>query len=311
MKAVCIHSFGGPDVLKLEELPCPEPREDEVLVRIAAAGVNPIDYKIRTGQFAKPEQLPVMLGRDISGTIVRCGAQVRDWREGDEVFAMLPPERGGYAEYVALNQNQIVRKPDSLDHEHAAAVPLAALTAWQGLVDQGHLQPGQRVLIHGAAGGVGHFAVQFAKSIGAEVIATATRADADFLHALGADKVIDYRTERFENEVHDVDLVLDLVGGKTQERSWSVLKPGGALVSTLGPPPQEKARAQSVRGVGYIATPNVIELTQIAALIDAEQVRPFVQSSYLLSEAGQAQEHLAHEHTRGKTVLKVAYSEAA
>lgn len=306
MKAVCIHSFGGPDVLMLEDVPCPEPKDDEVLVRVMAASVNPVDYKIRAGLYAKPEQLPIAIGRDVSGAIARCGTQVRNWKDGDEVFAMLSQDHGGYAEYVTVKASELARKPDSLDHEHAAAVPLAAITAWQGLVDQGGLRPEQRVLIHGAAGGVGHFAVQFAKAIGAQVFVTGLSADADFLHALGADAVIDYRAERFENIVHDIDVVLDLIGGQTQERSWPVLKRGGVLVSTLGQPSQAKAQQFGVRALGVMAHPDALELSQIAELIDHGDVRPFVQCSYPLTEAALAQSHLEHDHARGKTVLKIA-----
>ena len=188
MKAVRVHSFGGSQTLKIEELPQPKPREDEILVRVRATSVNPVDYKIRSGQYAKAEQLPITLGRDVSGTVAQCGTAVRDWEKGDDVFALLPPGRGAYAEYVTIKAAQSVVKPTRIDHEHAAAVPLAALTAWQGLFDYGQLKSGQRVLIHGAAGGVGHFAVQLAKLDGAQVFATATNSDAQFLRELGADR---------------------------------------------------------------------------------------------------------------------------
>jgi len=310
MKAVRIHSFGGPDVLKFEDLPCPEPKQDEVLVRVVAASVNPIDYKIRLGQRVKQDELPLTMGCDISGRVARCGTRVRDWKEGDAVFAMLARRSGGYAEYVTLKASEIARKPRSLDHEHAAAVPLAAITAWQGLVDYGALKRGQRVLIHGAAGGVRHFAVQIAKSIGAEVIVTGASADAGFLHAMGASQVIDYQTKHFEHEVHDVDLVFDLIGGETRERSWAVIKRGGTLVSTVGQPSKETARAHGVRAVGYVSHPNAIELADIAQLIDNGRIKPFVQSSYPLNEAAKAQDHLEHDHARGKTVLKVANDSA-
>lgn len=303
MHAVCIHAFGGPEVLQLDEVPRPEPEQDEILVRVRAASVNPVDYKIRSGQYAKREQLPMMLGRDVSGTVERCGRQVQDWETGDEVFAMLPSNRHGYAEYVTIKSSDAVPKPPSIDHEHAAAVPLAALTAWQGLFEHGALKSGQRVLIHGAAGGVGHFAVQFAKVAGAEVIATASGADAQFLRELGADQVIDYRSERFEDRAREIDLVLDLIGGETQERSWAVLKPGGTLVSTLGQPSQEKARERGVNAKGYMAQPNAQQLSQIARLIDEGKVRPHVQATYPMREAAKAQEHLEREHAQGKTVL--------
>jgi NADPH:quinone reductase-like Zn-dependent oxidoreductase len=305
MKAVRIHSFGGPQALNLEELPRPQPAADELLVQVKAASINPIDYKIRSGQYAKPEQLPMTLGRDISGKVALCGTQVRDWKPGDDVFALLPPGRGAYAQYVTIKASQSVAKPRQLDHEHAAAVPLAALTAWQGLFDHGRLKTGQRVLIHGAAGGVGHFAVQLAKNAGAEVFATASSSDAQFLRELGADRVIDYRSERFEEAVSDVDLVFDLIGGETQERSWAVLKEGGALVSTLDEPSQEKARERRARGTSYLTQPNAAELAQIARLIDEGKVRPYVEETYRLEDAALAQNHVEHKHARGKTVLRV------
>lgn len=305
MKAVRIHSFGGPQALQIEELPRPQPREDEILVQVKAASVNPVDYKIRSGQYAKAEQLPMVLGRDVSGTVARCGTQVRDWEAGDDVFALLPPGRGAYAEYVTIKASQSAVKPMRLDHEHAAAVPLAALTAWQGLFDHGKLKSGQRVLVHGAAGGVGHFAVQLATVAGAEVFATATDSDVAFLRRLGAVRVIDYRAERFENVVGDVDLVLDLIGGETQARSWQVLKPGGTLVSTLDQPSEETARKHNARGVGFLTHMNAEELSQIARLIDDGKVHPWVDAHYRLDEIAMAQEHLEHEHVRGKTVIQV------
>jgi NADPH:quinone reductase-like Zn-dependent oxidoreductase len=305
MKAVRIHSFGGPQALKLEELPRPQPAEDEILVQVKATSVNPIDYKVRSGQYAKPEQLPITPGRDVAGTVALCGTQVSDWHPGDDVFALLPPGRGAYAEYVTIKASQSVAKPRQLDYEHAAAVPLAALTAWQGLFDHGQLKAGQRVLIHGAAGGVGHFAVQLAKVVGAEVFATASSSDVQFLQQLGADHVIDYRSERFEAAVADVDLVLDLIGGETQERSWAVLKEGGTLVSTLDEPSQEKAREHNARGTSFLTQPNAAELAQIARLIDEGKVRPLVEKCYPLEEAATAQEQLERKHARGKTVIQV------
>ena len=305
MKAVRIHSFGGPEALKIEELPRPLPEEDEILVQVKAASVNPVDYKIRSGQYAKSQQLPMLLGRDVSGTVALCGTRVRDWEPGDDVFAMLPPGRGAYAEYVAIKASQLVAKPMQLDHEHAAAVPLAALTAWQGLFDHGRLKSGQRVLIHGAAGGVGHFAVQLAKVAGAEVFATASSSDVQFLRELGADRVINYRSEPFEEAVADVDLVLDLIGGQTQERSWTVLKEGGTIVSTLDEPSQDKAREHHARGTSYLTQPNAAELAQIARLIDEGKVRPWVEQCYRLEDVAIAQDRLEHKHARGKTVITV------
>jgi NADPH:quinone reductase-like Zn-dependent oxidoreductase len=305
MKAVCIHSFGGPEVLKLEELPVPEPAADELLIHVKAASANPIDYKMRSGAYAQADQLPMRLGRDVSGTVERCGTTVQDWHPGDDVFAMLPSDRYGFAEYVTLKASDTVHKPSNLDYEHAAAVPLAALTAWQGLFDHGKLKVGRRVLIHGAAGGVGHFAVQFAKWVGAEVIATASRNDTDFLRDLGANRVIDYKSEKFEDQVSDVDLVFDLVGGETQERSWAVLKRGGRLISTVAEPDQDKARERGAQGKVYMAKTSPQQLAQIARLIEKGSVRPQLQATFPLREVAKAEEHIEREHSRGKTVLTI------
>jgi NADPH:quinone reductase-like Zn-dependent oxidoreductase len=308
MKAVRIHSFGGPEVLKVEEIDVPEPGEREVLIKIRAASVNPVDYKIRSGKYptVKQEQLPKTLGRDIAGTIARCGRAVTEWKEGDEVFALLDGAHGGYAEYVVLTSDLIVRKPRRIDFTAAAAVPLAGITAWQGEFDHGRLQAGQRELIHGGAGGVGHLAIQFAKARGASVFTTVAHDDIEFVRALGADGAVDYKSERFEDKVHDVDLVLDLIGGETQERSWSVLKDGGAIISTLTQPSAERAREHHARAEHYVAKPSQPELTQIGALIDAGKVRPFVQAVYALDEAAEAQRRLESGHVRGKIVLQVS-----
>jgi NADPH:quinone reductase-like Zn-dependent oxidoreductase len=222
------------------------------------------------------------------------------------VYAFLGPQSGGYAEYAVARVSELALKPRTLDHAHAAAVPLAATTAWQALFDQGKLQPGERVLIHGAAGGVGHFAVQFAKACGSSVVATASGEDIGMLKELGADEVIDYKHERFEDEARDIDLVLDLVAGETQERSWSVLKDGGRMVSTLAQPSEEKAAAHHANGVVFMARPRGDELTEISRLIDNGEVSVIVSAKLPLGEARIAHEKLEHEHTRGKLVLTVA-----
>ncbi len=309
MKAIRIYGFGGPEVLELDDLPVPEPSEDELLVRIRAASVNPVDYKIRRGAvpWALPEMLPITLGRDLSGRVESSGPGVDGFRQGDAIYALLGGvDRGSYAEYVIVKPNEAAPKPARLSHIEAAAVPLAALTAWQGLFDHGHLQAGQTVLIHGGSGGVGHFAVQFAKVKGATVLTTVSSPNVDFVRELGADRAIDYQAQRFEEIGREVDLVLDLVGGETQERSWSVLKPGGILVSALGEPSGEKAMQQRARGVGYRAQPNTAQLAEIARLIDQGKVRPIVSATYPLAEARRAHERLEQGHVRGKIVLVVA-----
>lgn len=306
MKAVRIHRFGGPDVIAVEDIPTPQPDHGEILIRVRAASVNPVDYKIRRGGYLPPEKLPLVLGRDVSGIVEACGGTTGTFKTGDEVYAMLEPDHGGYAELTVVKAADAAVKPTRLDFVGAAGVPLAALTAWQGLFDHGQLRAGQTVLIHGGAGGVGHFAVQFAKAKGATVITTAAGRDADFVRELGAETAIDYQTQRFETMVKDVDMVFDLVAGDTQERSWSVLKPGGVLVSTLGQPPQDKAQRHKVRAVGYRARPSGAQLAEIATLIDSGPVTVVVDTTFPLDEARQAQERQEQGHPRGKIVLKVA-----
>ena len=309
MKAVRIHRFGGPEVLEVEDVPVPEPRGSELLVHIHAASVNPVDYKIRRGTVPWVTQgmLPITLGRDLSGTIESSGPEAQAFRPGEDVYAMLGGiDRGSYAEYVVVKPSEAAATPVGLSHIEAAAVPLAGLTAWQGLFDHGHLQAGQTVLIHGGSGGVGHFAIQFAKVTGAWVLTTVSAQNIDFVSELGADRAIDYRSQRFEEIARDVDLVLDLVGGETQERSWSVLKPGGILVTALGEPSQEKAAQHGVRGIGFRAQPNPAQLIEIGRLIDAEKVRPVVSATYPLAEARYAHEQLERGHVRGKIVLGIS-----
>jgi NADPH:quinone reductase-like Zn-dependent oxidoreductase len=307
MKAVCIHSFGGPEVLKVENVERPQPKDDEVLIRVHAASVNPVDYKMRAGQYppVKEEQLPRVLGRDVAGTIERCGRAVHNFSKGDAVYAMLDGGSGGYAQYVTVKADACSRKPERLDYPAAAAVPLAGLTAWQGLFDEGNLTAGQRVLIHGGAGGVGHLAIQFAKARGATVCTTVSTQDMDFVRSLGADEVIDYTSERFEEKVHDVDLVFDLVAGDAQERSWAVIKDGGTMISTLAKPSESKAREHHARATNYVAHPDGGELTEIGRLIDAGKVKPFVGASYPLDHAAEAQQKLERGHPHGKVVLEV------
>lgn len=307
MKAVRIRSFGGPEVLELADVEKPQPKDDEVLIRVRAASVNPVDYKIRSGTYpvVKQDQLPKVLGRDVAGEIERCGSAVRNFREGDTVYAMLDGGPGGYAEYVTVRADLVAPKPGQLDYRAAAAVPLAGLTAWQGLFDHGHLQPGQRVLIHGGAGGVGHLAVQFAKARGATVVATAGTQDIGFVKQLGADQVVDYMRERFEDEVRDVDLVLDLIAGETQERSWAILKDGGTMISSLARPSEAKAREHHAHAENFVAHPDRDELIEIGRLIDAGRVHPHVSAVFELKEAAEAQVQLERRHAQGKVVLQM------
>lgn len=306
MKAMRIHSFGGPEVMRLEDVKVPLAEEDELLVRVYAASVNPVDYKTRQGKFPLVGEgnLPFTLGRDLSGTVVQCDPSAQIFQQGDSVYAMLDHDRGAFAEYVVVKHGEAAMKPDRLGHIDAAAVPLAALTAWQGLFDHGKLRGGQKVLIHGGGGGVGHFAIQFAKEKGATVVTTVSRDDIDFVRGLGADQVIDYRNQDFTELAKDVDLVFDLVAGVTQERSWSVLKPGGILVSTLGEPPEAKAKEHDARSVGFMAQPNSMQLMEIALLIDAGRVRPRVDRTFPFTAVADAEGYQEGSHVRGKVVVE-------
>jgi NADPH:quinone reductase-like Zn-dependent oxidoreductase len=308
MKAIRIHEFGDIGVLKLEDLPKPAPAAGELLIEVRAASVNPVDYKIREGKYppVTADKLPVTLGRDVAGVVTAVGEGATDFQAGDDVFAMLPQDRGGYAEWVTAPALVCARKPATLDMVQAASVPLAALTAWQGLFDHGGLEAGQSVLIHGASGGVGPFAVQFAKAKGAEVFATASAANRAFVESLGADTFIDYETERFEEIVRDADLVYDLVGGETEDRSWQVLRRGGTLISTVHEPDAARAAAAGVNASRYRVQPNGDQLREIAGLIDSGRVKIAIDRVYPLDEAAEAERHLKDDHVVGKVVLKVA-----
>jgi len=308
MKAVRIHEYGGPEVLRYEDAPRPEPGPGEVLIRVHAASVNPVDWKVRAG-YAKnmlKYKMPFIPGWDVSGVVETVGSGVSRLKVGDEVYSRPDISRDGtYAEYVVVKESEIALKPKSIDHVHASSIPLAALTAWQALFDGAKLSAGQTVLIHGAAGGVGTFAVQFAKMKGARVIATASKRNHDFLRSLGADELIDYNTTKFEDVVHDVDVVLDTITGETADRSYGVIKKGGVYVSILAPPSQEKAAAHGVRTHHTFVQPNVEQLNEIAKLVDSGKLKLTIEKVFPLAEARAAQELNAQGHTRGKIVLAV------
>lgn len=309
MKAIRFHTYGGPEVLVLEDAPQPEAGANELLIRVAAAGVNPLDWKVRAGHVKNwlQHQLPLIPGWDVSGTVAATGTGVSGFKEGDEVFGMLDFSRNGaYAEYAVAQAAELARKPAPVSHINAASLPIAALTAWQALFDVARLTAGQTVLIHGAAGGVGHFAVQLAKWKGAQVIATASARNAGFARELGADRVIDYQATLFEEAVRGVDVVLDTIGGDTQERSWQTLKKGGVLVATLGIAIPQAARDFGVRGEGVFVHANAGQLSQIAALIEAKQLRPYISGTPQLADAARAHELSEAGHVRGKIVLQVS-----
>ncbi len=308
MKAVCIYAYGGPDVLRYEDIPRPHPGQGEVLVRVHAAAVNPIDWKIREGHLREmlKHTLPLVPGWDVSGAVEALGSGLTWLKVGDEVFSRPDIFRdGAYAEFMVIKESELALKPKSIDHIHAAALPLAGLTAWQSLFVAGGLVAGQRVLIHAAAGGVGTVAVQLAKWKGAQVIGTASARNHDFLRKLGVDQVVDHGTVRFEDAVQPVDLVFDTMGGEIQERSWKVLKRGGILVSIVSPPPAERAAAQAVRQAFVFTQPNATQLAELAKLADADKLKAIVEIILPLSDATRGQELSERGHTRGKIVLRV------
>ncbi|MFD5461770.1 NADP-dependent oxidoreductase [Kitasatospora sp. NPDC127059] len=307
MRAIVQKEFGGPEVLQLAEVERPKPLSGEVLVRVKAAGVNPVDVAVRAGAFPLLGEPPFTVGWDVSGVVEEAGPGAR-YRVGEEVYGMpfFPRAAGGYAEYVAAPSRQLARKPATLDHTQAAALPLAALTAWQGLVDLAKVGEGDRVLVHRAAGGVGHLAVQIAKARGAYVIALASEPKHAFLKEIGADELIDYRTTDYTEAVRDVDVVFDSSSEGT--RALEVLKPGGTLVSIMEHWNQELAaeiEAAGRRFAGVSVEPDYAGLEAIAALVDEGLIRPYVAEVFPLAEAGRAHELVGSGTVQGKVVLTV------
>ncbi len=306
MRAVVQNSIGGPEVLEFVDRPDPEPKHGEVLVRVAAAGVNPVDVAVRAGFYPLLGEPPFVLGWDISGTVEALGPDVSGLSVGDEVFGMprFPAEAAAYAEKVAAPTGELAPKPKALDHIHAAALPLAGLTAWQGLVKAGRLRPGQRVLVHGAAGGVGHLAVQIAKARGAVVVATASTGKVDFVRGLGADEVIDYRKENFIERVGDIDLALETVGGDHAVDTLKVLRPGGALISLLGvsETAEAAARERGVRIERISVRPDRDALLELAKLVEDGRLKVHVDRTFPLAQAGDAHKLLGTK-PKGKIVL--------
>jgi NADPH:quinone reductase-like Zn-dependent oxidoreductase len=309
MKAIRIHGRGGPPHLSYEDAPKPHPGPGEVLAHVAASGIifNELKwdetYQTTAGE-PRPAPIP---GRDLCGVVAEVGTSVKNIGVGDAVYAMLGYGRdGAEAEYAIVLPDELAPKPQTLDAVQAGAVPLSALTAWQGLFIHANVSRGQRVLIHGASGGVGTYAVQFAHWAGARVLATASARNVDFLSDLGADEIIDYASTPFEEVVHDVDVVFDMVGGDTLTRSWPVLRDGGILVSVVSPPPKEQAPRPAVRFDWFIVEPSGAQLGQIGDLIDAGQIRPVIEQVFPLAEARQAYEVGIQGHPRGKIVLSVS-----
>ncbi|PFH12413.1 NADPH:quinone reductase-like Zn-dependent oxidoreductase [Collimonas sp. PA-H2] len=332
MKAYFIKRYGKSDVLTSGDLPEPAVREDDVLVQIHAAGVNPLDNKIRDGEFKLllPYKMPLILGNDLAGVVVRVGASVRRFKVGDEVYARPDDDRiGTFAEFIAIKEDSLALKPVNLTMEDASSMPLVALTAWQTLVEKGKLKKGQKVLIHAGSGGVGTIAIQLARHIGATVATTASAANADMLKTLGADIVIDYKKDDFSTKLKDYDLVLDTQGGDIQKKSLSVLKPGGKLIGIAGPPDPDFAKLRGMNGfvrlvMGLLSygirkaarrsgasysfhfmTANGQQLGEITSLIEAGHIRPVVDRVFPFEETRQALDYVETGRTKGKVVIKV------
>ena len=312
MRAVRAHRRGGPEELVYEVAPRPEAAPGEVLVEVHAASItsDELTWDPTWTDTIEPggrDRTPIIPSHEMSGVVAALGAGVTELAVGDEIYGLIPFVRdGAAAEYVTSPADILAAKPATVDHDAAAAVPLAALTVWQALVDHASLQAGQHILIHGAAGGVGSFAVQIAAALGARITATAAGRDRDFVTRLGAHEVVDHTSERFEDHVDDVDVVLDMVGGETQARSWSVLRPGGVLVSVVAPPDTRQAAAHGARGVFFIVEPNRTQLETITRLIETGRLIPVVDRVVSLADTRAAYEELRTGHRRGKVVIHVA-----
>ncbi len=308
MKAIRTHSRGGPENLVYEDAPTPAISAGEALIRVHAAGITPTEFTWNSTftNSDRSERLPAIPAFDVSGSVEKLAPGVSDLSPGNEVYGLLNFWRdGAAAESVAVRASDLAPKPRSLDFVQAAAVPLSGLTAWQALFDHAKVSQGDRVLIHGAGGGVGSFAVQLAKWKGAHVVATCSKANADLGLELGASEVIDYTRTRFEDEVQEVDAVLDTVGGDTLDRSWNVLRKGGTLVTIVGDAPEDKAKALGVRGVSMLVEPNRAQLVELSRLIDSGKLRPIISEVFSLPRAKEAYQKGLLGHARGKLVLKV------
>lgn len=332
MKAFVVDRYGRKNGVRAGDMPVPELREDDVLIQIHAAGVNPLDSKIRDGEFKLllPYRLPLILGHDLAGVVVRVGPRVRRFKPGDEVFARPHKDRiGTFAEFIAVKEDGVALKPTSLSMEEAASMPLVGLTAWQALIEKGQLAKGQKVLIHAGSGGVGTFAIQLAKHVGATVATTASAANAEWLKQLGADIVIDYKKDDFAAILKDYDVVLDTQGGNTLEKSLRVLKPGGKLIGIAGPPDPDFAKEigaslflkTAMRFLSYrirkaakrhhvsysflFMRANGEQLGQIAALVDAGAIKPVIDRVFPFESTNEALAYVERGRVKGKVVVKM------
>ncbi|MGY4967406.1 NADP-dependent oxidoreductase [Streptomyces sp. 900105245] len=309
MKAAVINQYGQVgDVVTVTEAPTPAVGPRDVLIEARAAGVNPVDYLIVKG-FMSPGELAqsFVLGNEVAGVVAAVGAEVTDFALGDEVFARVDPRVGGaFAEYVAVDQSLVAPKPKALSFTEAASLPLVGLTAWQALTEQAKVGPGTKILVHGGAGGVGSVAVQLAKHLGAEVVATASADSVELVRNLGADQVVDYRTEQFDEVLSDLDVVLDTVGGQTQDRSFRVLKPGGTLVSIVPIADVEAKKAEwNVEARAFMMRPHGEQLARLADLVASDELQPLLETTFPLAETTKALQKVERGGARGKTVITI------
>jgi NADPH:quinone reductase-like Zn-dependent oxidoreductase len=332
MKAFIVDRYGSKDGVRIGEMPEPELRDDDVMVQIHATSVNPLDSKIRDGEFKfiLPYRLPLILGNDVAGVVVRVGSQVRRFKPGDEVYARPDDDRiGSFAEFISIKESSVAIKPKELTMEEAASIPLAGLTAWQALIEKANLKKGQKVLIHAGSGGVGTFAIQLAKHVGAIVATTTSTANIDFVKRLGADIAIDYKKDDFEKVLHDCDVVLNSLGGDTLEKSLRVLKPGGKLISISGPPDpafakdmgsswilrqvmrllsyriRNKAKRHDVSYSFLFMRASGDQLRKIGSLIDSGAIRPVVDRVFPFELTKEALAYIDTGRAKGKIVVKV------
>ena len=309
MKAIVINQYGGAEELVEKELSKPNIEANQVLIEMHATSINPIDWKIRAGYMkdGMDFDFPLILGWDAAGVVSEVGKEVANFKVGDEVFARPAMSNGTYAEYVAVEEELVALKPKSVSFEEAASVPLAGLTAWQCLVDYGHIKQGNKVLIHAGSGGVGSFAIQIAKSFGAYVISTASGKNEAFLKELGVDEFINYETTDFIDVVNDVDLVVDTMGGEILDESLEIVKEGGRLVSTAGQPDAEKAKAKKVTADSMWLNPNGKQLAELGDLMEKGKVKVHIGETYPLTQAGLRKAHELSEthHAKGKIVIKI------
>ncbi|MCU9612002.1 NADP-dependent oxidoreductase [Caldibacillus lycopersici] len=310
MKAIAIEEYGGSDKLKEMKINQPVPKENEVIVELHATSINPIDWKLREGYLKSmlPFDFPIILGWDAAGVVHEVGAKVKDYQVGDRVFARpATTNRGTYAEYTAVDASLLAKIPDNISFAEAASVPLAGLTAWQCLFHFGNVKEGDNVLIHAGSGGVGSFAIQFAKHVGAFVATTAGTANVEFLKSLGADLVIDYKKQDFENSGIVFDFVLDSLGGEIQEKSFKVLKQGGTLASIVSEPNKQQAEQRNIKAGLVWLIPNGKQLAEIAALLKNGDVKAIIGHTFPFSEKGVKDAHALSEthHAKGKIVIEI------